>query len=101
LLAKRILQALEVLGGDGSVTGSLRDQATSYLGEGVDDVVLRYLDNASSAVYDDISTAARSAGYPRSLAHTSALTQVIIAGMAIGKRLGIEDGEKLLGAVKW
>lgn len=100
MLADRIRQVLGVLGEDEDVKGTLREQASKYLGEDVDDRSLNYLRSTAKIVYDHTIARAEAAGYSRSIAIQSALANVMIAGAAIGKRLGIEDGERFARTVE-
>ena len=93
MLADRIRNALEVLGSDFTVQGTLREQASAYLGEEVDDNALAYLKSTAKIVYDDTLSRAKLGGYAEDVAELTALANVMIAGAAIGKRLGIEQGE--------
>lgn len=98
-ISKRILQALSVLGSDETVGGTLREQAEAYFGAEVDDRSILYCVTAAEAMFDHIMDAFDGKADPE-LVQRAALGAVMIGGMAVGKRLGIEDGENFARLVK-
>lgn len=94
MLAQRLMDALEIIGQDHQVTGSIRDQASTYLGEPCDDQCLHFLEVVSRETYVNLYEAAQAGGANRKEANAVGLISVLLGGLALGKRLGIEDGER-------
>lgn len=93
MLNERLERALEVLTENGQGHTGLRKQLEDYIGEPVEDDVLLFIQEAASAVKrtTDRKLMGQVAASERG---EVANTVVFCAGLAIGKRLGIEDGER-------
>ena len=101
MLAERLLQAIEVLGSDESIKGgTMREQATAYLGEDADDDVMRYISRTSATIFRETMNQCEVQGIRQgAIPEMLSLTAVLLGGIAIGKRLGIEDGERFANSV--
>lgn len=93
-LLERIREAVDVVSAGAPPEGSLREQAEAHLGEEVDDecalVIVRMGKTVSQMVFEDCLDK----GIPPLTAINEARAAVLIAGMAIGKRLGAKEGEE-------
>jgi hypothetical protein len=94
MLAERLVNAIGVLGSDDQVSGSIREQASIYLGEPVDNQCITFMEIAASTTYRTLFEAGMRASGSGEASQAFALIGVLVTGMALGKRLGIEDGEQ-------
>lgn len=94
--AERIKSAVEVLGTEheGAEQKSLREQAEVYLGAEVDDEAIKLMITSALATYAVIFTHTSRIRPDQPIAADQvAMASVLLVGMAIGKRMGMEDGE--------